>query len=291
MKVLVTGASGQLGTQVVRDLRRDGYEVVAAGRETMDLGEPEDVAQKIAAVQADWVINCAAYTKVDKAEEESAIAMTVNRDGAAGVARGVADYGGRMLHVSTDFVFNGRQSVPYTEDDTPDPLGVYGQSKLRGEQAVREILPNACVLRTSWVYGVHGNNFVKTILRLAGEREELRVVDDQVGTPSWTTDISRAILALIGQGAQGLWHFSNEGVASWYDFAQAIVREAAQLGFPVRAREIRAIPTKDFPLPAKRPAYSVLDKQKIRDSLSWRIPYWRDSLAAMLKELKECKDY
>jgi dTDP-4-dehydrorhamnose reductase len=290
MKVLVTGANGQLGSRLVLDLHKSGHDVLPVGRKEIDFSMPEQVEKCIADARADWVVNCAAYTQVDRAEAESELALTVNRDSAASVARGVASYGGRLMHVSTDFVFNGRQSTPYREDDSPDPLCAYGRSKWEGEQSVREAMPAACIVRTSWVYGIHGNNFVKTILRLAREREALRVVDDQVGVPSWTTDISRAILSLIDRDANGFWHFSNEGVASWYDFAQAIVQEATRLGFTVKAREIEAIPTKEFPTPATRPAYSVLDKQKIRGGLSWRIPYWRDSLVAMLAEVKTCAD-
>lgn len=286
MKILVAGAGGQLGSELCARLPRTGHAVVLFTREDADFTQAGRVREAITARRADWVINCAAYTAVDKAESDSATAFAVNRDAARAVAEAVAGYGGRLLHISTDFVFDGTQSHPYRENDTPNPIGVYAQSKWAGEQAVREILPDALIVRTAWVHGAHGHNFVKTMLRLAAERDELRVVDDQVGSPSWTGDIAAALIDLIGQDARGCFHFTNEGVASWYDFAVAILAEAHALGFPIRARRVMPIPTSGYPTPARRPAYSVLDKQKIRAALGRPIPHWREALVQMLRELQ-----
>ncbi len=287
MKYLVTGASGQLGRETLISLQAEDRDVIGVGRREVDFSRPGQVAEAIANRRADWVINCAAYTHVDKAEEERQQAFMVNRDSARAVAEGVASYGGRLLHVSTDFVFAGEQSHPYAEDDPVSPRSVYGQSKWEGEQAVREVMPDALIVRTAWVYGIHGHNFVKTMLRLAAERDELTVVDDQVGTPTWTADITRALLSLIDANASGAFHFTNEGVASWYDFACEIVDYAKSLGFPVRARAVVPIPTSDFPLPACRPSYSVLSKVKIRPLLNCPIPHWRGSLGTMMTALRE----
>lgn len=284
MTILVTGANGQLGRETVLALQAGGESFIAIDRDELDFSQPDQVAGAVADYAADWVINCGAYTQVDKAEEERELAFTINRDAARAVAEGVKHSGGRLLHVSTDFIFGGEQSSPYKEDDAAGPLGVYGQSKLEGERAVREVLPEALILRTAWVYGVHGHNFVKTILRLASERETLKVVDDQIGTPSWTGDIVKAIQSLIKDEATGTYQFTNEGVASWFDFAVEIVASAKQAGFPVVAKTIQPIPTEDFPLPAKRPVYSVMSKVKIRDVLGYQIPHWRTSLQAMLKQ-------
>ena len=285
MTTLVTGANGQLGRETVLALQADGESFSAIDRDVLDFSQPGQVAEAIADYAADWVINCGAYTQVDKAEEERELAFTINRDAARAVAEGVKQSGGRLLHVSTDFIFAGEQSHPYKEDDPANPLSVYGQSKLEGEQAVREVLPDALVLRTAWVYGAHGHNFVKTILRLAGERRELKVVDDQLGTPSWTGDIVKAMRSLIKADATGAYQFTNEGVASWYDFAMEIVASAKQSGVPIVAETIQPIPTEDFPLPAKRPAYSVMSKVKIRGVLDYQIPHWRTSLHTMLNNL------
>ncbi len=285
MKFLVTGATGQLGRETVLALQAAGRDVTGVGRAEIDLARPETVAERIAAQRADWVIHCGAYTQVDKAEQEREQAFRVNRDSAGAVAEGVASYGGRLLHVSTDFIFDGKQSRPYAEDDAPHPLGVYGQSKWEGEQAVRVRLPDAIILRTAWVYGQHGHNFVKTMLRLAAEREELRVVDDQIGTPAWTADISRALPALIEAEASGVFHFTNEGVASWYDFASAIIANGRDLGLPLKVKKLSPIPSVDFPTPAKRPSYSVLSKLKIRQLLDYPIPHWRASLTEMMQSL------
>lgn len=285
MKVLVTGAAGQLGRETVLAFQAQGVEVTGIDRDELDFAQPQRVAEAIASHRADWVINCAAYTQVDKAESEQDLAFAVNRDAARGVAEGVAETGGRLVHVSTDFVFAGEQSHPYREDDAAGPLGVYGQSKWEGEQAVRQVIPDAIVLRTAWVYGGHGHNFVKTMLRLAAERDELAVVDDQVGTPSWTADIVKAIASLMDANASGVFHFTDEGIASWYDFAHEMVAQARGLGMPVKAKRVRPIPTVAYPTPARRPAYSVLSKEKIRAILSYDIPHWKDSLRGMLETL------
>lgn len=286
MKVLVTGADGQLGSELCKRLPQAGHDVIPFKHHDADFTDAAATHAAIAAQRADWVVNCAAYTAVDKAEADSATAYAVNRDGARAVAEAVAGYGGRLLHVSTDFIFDGAQSRPYREDDAANPLGVYGASKWEGEQTVTAVLPEAAILRTAWVHGAHGHNFVKTMLRLAAERDELTVVDDQIGTPSWTGDIADAILALIAADARGCHHFTNEGVASWYDFAVAILDEARALGFPIKAQRVRPIPTAAYPTPARRPAYSVLDKQKIRAVLGRPIPHWRESLITMLRELQ-----
>ncbi|HHH39324.1 MAG TPA: dTDP-4-dehydrorhamnose reductase [Sedimenticola sp.] len=283
MKILVTGAAGQLGRELVLKLQAEGREVTGIDRDELDFSRPEQVAEGIAGHGADWVINCGAYTQVDRAEEEPELAFLVNRDSARAVAEGVAASGGRLLQVSTDFIFDGTQSHPYGEGDQPNPLGVYGRSKWEGEQGVLEVLPEATLLRTAWVYGVHGHNFVKTMLRLASERDELTVVDDQIGTPAWTGDIADAIMDLVDGGHAGTWHFTNEGVASWYDFAQEIVLMARRLGYPVRVKRVRPIPSADFQTPAVRPAFSVLSKQKIRPVIGHPIPHWRQSLTTMLK--------
>jgi len=282
MKILVTGAAGQLGGELIHLLEGAGNQVIGVDRNELDFSFPDRVAEGIAQQRADWVINCAAYTQVDRAEQERELAFLISRDSARAVAEGVKSYGGQMLQVSTDFIFDGSQSTPYKEDDLTNPLGVYGQSKLEGEQAVIQTLPDAVVLRTAWVYGEYGNNFVKTMLRLASERDELSVVDDQIGTPSWTYDIALAIQALIAADVTGTYHFTNEGVASWYDFANEAINIARENGYPVKTKRVSPIPTSDYPTPATRPAYSVLSKRKIRGVLDYDIPHWRESLRTML---------
>jgi dTDP-4-dehydrorhamnose reductase len=286
MKILVTGTAGQLGRELVPILQAAGEEVVGIDQQELDLSRTDEVASGIANYGVDWVINCAAYTQVDKAEEDRELAFLINRDSAGAVAIGVKRCRGRLVHISTDFIFDGKQSRPYKEDDVANPLGVYGQSKLEGEQLVHKVMPEAIILRTAWVYGIHGHNFVKTMLRLAAEREELNVVDDQIGTPSWTADIASAIQTLIDRNAAGTYHFTNEGVASWYDFADSIVHIARDLGFPIKAKIVKPIPSSEFPTPATRPPYSVLNKQKIRNLLDRDIPHWQQSLEQMLRQLQ-----
>jgi len=283
MKFLVTGANGQLGRETVLGLRSKNAEVVAIGRKELDFGQPERVADAIAAHGADWVINCAAYTQVDRAEDEAETAFRVNRDSARAVAEGVRRSGGRLLHVSTDFVFDGEQSRPYREDDACNPLGVYGQSKHEGEVLIQESLPEAIIVRTAWVFGLHGKSFMSTMLRLGAEREEISVVDDQVGTPTATDDLFNAMWVLTQADESGVFHFTNEGVASWYDFAHATITTARELGAAMKARRVRPIPSKDFPTKARRPHFSVLDKQKIRAVLEKPIPHWTESLEKTLK--------
>jgi dTDP-4-dehydrorhamnose reductase len=287
-RILVTGASGQLGREVVEEFASQGCEVISPTRQEMDFLIPEQVAEFARATQADWVVNCAAYTQVDKAESEAGDAHTINCESAGRLAAAVAEYGGSLLHVSTDFVFDGASSRPYREDDVANPLSVYGRSKRDGELAVAAALPGAIILRTAWVYGVHGNNFVKTMLRLAAEREHLSVVSDQLGTPTWAKDIAHAISELIGHKASGVFHYTNAGQTSWHGFASSILHEAGKLGFEIKATTVEAIPTSDYPTPATRPAWSVLDTGKIQDSLSLAIPDWHDSLVNMLKELRTC---
>jgi len=290
MKVLVTGVTGQLGSEVAARFRQLGHEVIAADRQVLDFLQPARAAAVIRAQQPDWVINCAAYTQVDKAESEPGQAFTVNRDTPAQLAQAVAEYDGQLLQLSTDFVFDGTQTRPYVEDDATNPLGVYGSSKLAGEQAVQRELPDAVIVRTAWVYGVHGHNFVKTMLRLAIAGTPLRVVSDQRGTPTWTRDIVAAIVALVGQQASGVFHFTAAGETSWHGFASAILEEAADAGFTIRTEKVEPIATTDYPTPATRPAYSVLNTDKISACLPFTIPAWRDSLKKMLQEYATCAD-
>ena len=288
MKILVTGVTGQLGSEVAAAFKRLGHELIATDRQSLDFLQPAQAAAFIRSQQPDWVINCAAYTQVDKAESEPEAAFTINRDTPAQLTQAVAEYDGRLLQVSTDFIFDGTQARPYVEDDAPHPLGVYGRSKLEGEQAVLAALPTATVLRTAWVYGAHGHNFVKTMLRLAGAGKPLRVVSDQIGSPTWTTDIVAAITALVDRQAAGVYHFTAAGETSWHGFATAILKDAADIGFEINTDRVEPISTAEYPLPATRPAYSVLNTGKIKPCLSAPVPEWRDSLKNMLQELYTC---
>jgi len=291
MKILVTGVTGQLGSEVAARFRLSEHEVIAADRRLLDFLQPVQAAAVIRLQQPDWVINCAAYTQVDRAESEPEQAFIINRDTPAQLAQAVAAYGGRLLQLSTDFVFDGTQTRPYVEDDATNPLGVYGRSKLEGEQAVQRELPGVVILRTAWVYGVHGHNFVKTMLRLATAGSPLRVVSDQRGTPTWTSDIVAAIVALVDQQASGVFHFTASGETSWHGFASAILEEAASAGFTIKTGKVEPIATTEYPTPATRPAYSVLNTNRISACLPFTIPAWRDSLKNMLQEYATCADY
>jgi len=288
--ILVTGAGGQLGKDITAALQASGQGVIRYGREDLDITDRGAVLSAVKDAAPVVVINSAAYTKVDLAEKERERAFAVNEEGARNVALASKAAGAVLIHISTDFVFDGLKTSAYKEGDITHPLGVYGESKLAGEEAIRQSYPAHVIIRTSWLYGAGGNNFVKTILRLAGERDALQVVSDQIGSPTWTVDLGAVItqMAEAIRGAApppfGLYHYSNEGVTNWCGFARAIVEEAGALGVRLKCREVEPIPTTAYPTPAARPAYSVLDKTKIKKTLCLEIPHWRTSLTKMLMD-------
>jgi dTDP-4-dehydrorhamnose reductase len=286
MKVLITG-SGQVATALLR-LRPMATDVLQLPHTELDVGDRDAVLGRIAAEKPTVIINAAAYTAVDKAESEAALAMRVNGAAPGYLAEAAKDNGARFLHISTDFVFDGAQSRPYAPDAAVRPLGVYGASKLTGEQRVMEVLEGkALVLRTAWIYAANGHNFVRTMLRLMVERNRVRVVADQVGTPTWAGSVAEALWAAArAPEFAGVHHWTDAGVASWYDFAVAIAEEGHATGLLKQAAEVESITTADYPTPARRPAYSVLDRNSTERALGLKPAHWRVNLRKMLKELQ-----
>jgi dTDP-4-dehydrorhamnose reductase len=283
VRVLITGGDGQVG-RALGATAPDGIDVVAEGRGRFDLTNAAAMAAQLAAVRPAWVINCAAYTAVDRAEANYAQALRINGEAVGDLADACAGAGARLAQLSTDFVFSGNRSTPYRPGDEPIPCNAYGRSKLVGERAALAA-PGALVVRTAWVYANRGINFANTMLRLMAERDEVRVVDDQIGTPTHATSLARTLWALVESGASGLWHVTDAGVASWYDFAVALRDEATARGLLTRAAEVVPIPTSAYPTPARRPIFSVLDKSATWASTGYA-PHWRHELAAMLTERK-----
>lgn len=286
-KILVVGAGGQLGRELQRTVAAD-VDCVAVTRAQLDIADAEAVAACVAAATPQLVVNAAAYTAVDKAESEPAAAHRGNATGPETLARACAAHGIRLIHISTDFVFDGSASRPYPPEAPAAPLGEYGRSKYAGEVAVQGALPDALILRTGWVYSSFGGNFVKTMLRLMGERDELGVVTDQVGTPTWAHGLAEAVWAAASRPQlRGIYHWSDAGVCSWYDFSVAIHEEAIALGLLSKAVKIRPISASQYPTPAQRPAYSVLDKTNTWRDFALEGVHWRAQLRAMLADLKE----
>ncbi|WP_430014075.1 dTDP-4-dehydrorhamnose reductase [Microcystis ichthyoblabe FBCC-A1114] len=286
-KVLLIGAKGQVGQELQVTLP-SLCEVISIGREELDLTNSEKISQLIREIHPDYLVNAAAYTAVDKAETEPDLAYSINAIAPKIMAESAEKIKAKFLHISTDYVFDGRKNTPYLETDLTNPLGVYGQSKLRGEEEIKTVNSQAIILRTAWVYGSYGkSNFVKTMLRLGKEREELKVVVDQVGSPTWAKDIATAITHLLinVDNPPGIYNFTNSGVASWFDLTKAIFEEAKISGIPLKIQRVIPITTAEYPTPAVRPAYSVLSSQKISQQLDYIPPYWRDSLKAMLNQL------
>ncbi|MBF2051095.1 MAG: dTDP-4-dehydrorhamnose reductase [Leptolyngbya sp. IPPAS B-1204] len=295
-RILLIGQDGQVGQELLKTLAPLG-DVIGVGRQQLDLAQPDQISQLLEATQPQLIVNAAAYTAVDKAESEPELAHTVNGTAVKQMAEAAQRLGIPLIHISTDYVFDGSKNTPYLETDTTNPISVYGQSKLAGETAilqVRQQYPDFryLILRTAWVYGALGKgNFVKTMLRLGAERQEVRVVADQVGTPTWAADIAKAITAFSPRlldpalDLSGIYHFTNSGVTSWYDFAVAIFEEAKSLGVLLQIQRVVPITTPEYPTPAQRPAYSVLANQKIQSVLQSLAPQWRQSLRQMLSEL------
>lgn len=281
-KIAITGAGGQLGSELrFLSTQHPHFTFTFYNRSDLDITNREAVIETMQKNAFDYLINCAAYTAVDKAESEQAKAESINHHAAANLALACTQFNCKFIHISTDFVFDGTSSVPYTEESSTNPLSIYGSTKLQGEKAVSIHHPQAIILRTSWVYSTFGANFLKTILRLCKEKEQLNVIYDQVGTPTYARDLAEAILFIIqsNKWMEGVYHYSNEGVCSWYDFAIAI-RDIAGLKTP-----IAPIETTQYPTPATRPKYSVLNKKKIKSVYGLSIPYWRESLQKCMQSL------
>ncbi|MBU2539066.1 MAG: dTDP-4-dehydrorhamnose reductase [Proteobacteria bacterium] len=287
MRVLLVGGSGQLGRELQHCKPAD-IELQALASSEVDLRESADVAAKVDAFRPQVVINAAAYTAVDRAESEQEVAFAVNGQGARNLAQAARTVGAYCLQVSTDFVFDGVQSYPYLVTDRTNPLGVYGASKLAGEQLALAAYPEGlAIVRTAWLYSAFGNNFVTTMLRLMAERETIGVVADQVGTPTWGRGLAEALWQMCRVQPKGIHHWTDAGVASWYDFAVAIQEEGLACGLLAREIPIRPITTVEYPTPAKRPPYSVLDKSATWTTLEMTSPHWRVALRRMLLEYKE----
>lgn len=287
-KILVTGIDGQLGKALEQTLTSVG-EVIGLNREKLDLSQTNTISQVINEIKPDLVVNSAAYTAVDKAESEPELANAVNGIAPGILAEECQKLAVPLIHISTDYVFDGSQSQPYRETDPTNPINTYGKSKLAGEIAIQKACQNYMILRTAWVYGVGGKgNFVKTMLRLGKEREEVRVVADQIGSPTCTADLATTItqlIPLLKPEIAGIYNCTNSGVASWYDFAVAIFEEAKQLGWDLKLQRVIPIATSEYPTPAKRPAYSVLSCSKISSLMGNYPPQWRQGLRQMLAEL------
>jgi dTDP-4-dehydrorhamnose reductase len=284
MMALVTGGRGQLAIELAARAPA-GWTVVAPARADLDISDAAAVDAVVGRSAPDLILNAAAYVAVDKAESDSDTAFAVNRDGAANLARAATRVGARLAHVSTDFVFDGQKNRPYLPADATNPLGVYGASKLAGESAVMAVAPSALILRTAWVYSPNGANFMKTMLRLMAERGEVRVVADQIGTPTAASGLADTLWTLALAGVSGIHHHTDAGVASWYDFAQAIAEEGVALGLLPTLPRVTPIPTEAFPTPARRPAFSVLDKASTWALVQHRPMHWRGALRGVLREL------
>ena len=280
MNILITGCNGQLGNEMQllekEDAANNYFNTDVA---ELDITDVEAIEQFLAANNIDGIVNCAAYTAVDKAEANEEFCTLLNAEAPGYLAHAIGKRGGWMIQISTDYVFDGTQHLPYQEDEDTCPNSVYGRTKLVGEFNVLKLCQQSMVIRTAWLYSTFGNNFVKTMIRLGNERSELGVVADQIGTPTYARDLARIIMTAISKGIQpGIYHFTNEGVASWYDFTKAIHRLAG-----ITTCHVRPLHTSEYPTAAQRPPYSVLDKTKIKQTYGIEIPYWEESL-------KECID-
>lgn len=277
-KILVSGSNGQLGHELRRLLEeRMPGSTVYVDREDIDLCDGRAVETLLRTGEFTHIVNCAAYTAVDRAEEEKLHCRQANVDIPSNFGRLAEELDIKIIHISTDYVFDGRSWRPYVETDKPEPLSVYGSTKRKGETALMGLAPSSMIIRTAWLYSPYGNNFYKTVLRLAGEGRPLRFVADQIGTPTYAGDLARTIVDIIENRhwTPGIFHYTNEGVASWYDFVIAILEES---GNTEAASRVEAIGTADYPTAATRPSYSVLDKSKIKATYGVKIPHWRDAL-------------
>ncbi|MCU4895136.1 dTDP-4-dehydrorhamnose reductase [Bacillus thuringiensis] len=279
MKVLVTGAKGQLGQDVVKLLEGQTCEVFGFGREELNITDEKQVNEKVLSIQPDVIIHTAAYTQVDQAESDEEAAFKVNAEGTKYLAQAAEAVGAKFCYISTDYVFDGTKDTPYKADDQTNPQTVYGKSKLVGEQYTQEYCSKSYIVRTSWVFGLYGNNFVKTMLRLAEENKELGIVHDQVGSPTYTTDLARFIISLVQTDKYGVYHGSNSGVCSWYEFAKEIFKQS---NIEIVVNPLK---TEDFPRPAARPKYSVLDKGMIEENGFESFQNWKEALKDFLKKL------
>jgi len=279
-KILVTGANGQLGSEL-RNLapKYPQYTFFFTDVEELDITNQQAIETFVKDNSINAIINCAAYTAVDKAESEQELAEKINHTAVRYLAEVAKKFGAQMIHISTDYVFDGTKTTPYMETDVPNPQSVYGWTKLRGEQVLQEVNPtNSCIIRTSWVYSAYGHNFVKTMLRLGKEKKELKVVADQLGSPTYAGDLAATILTILPQlnnETVEIYHYTNEGICGWAEFAAEIFKQSK-----LNCKVI-PIPTTDYPTPAKRPGYSVMEKEKIKQTFEVAIPKWNDSL-------KEC---
>ena len=287
MNILVAGSNGQLGSELkVLHQQFPQWKFLFLDLPDIDITNQQMVGNILKSNSIDVIVNCAAYTAVDKAEEEKELAAKVNATGPEVLAKEATNNNCLLVHVSTDFVFDGKKSTPYTEEDAVNPMSEYGRTKADGEKAVAGNCSASIIVRTSWLYSSFGNNFVKTMLKLGTDRDSLNVIYEQIGTPTYANDLAKAILKIVEKSRDetlnyGIYHYSNEGVASWYDFTQAI--------FDISGTSCKVNPilAKDYPLPAVRPTYSVMDKNKIKTEFTLDIPYWRESLKTCLALLKQ----
>ena len=286
MRILVTGSNGQLGSEMVALQAQEAHhQWFNFDRDELDITDKNAVEQFVVNNKIDGIINCAAYTNVDKAEEDVALCYKVNRDAPQYLAQAIEKVGGFIIHISTDYVFDGTNNIPYTEQDKPNPVTIYGKSKIEGEQYVCESCKQHIIIRTAWVYSSYGKNFVKTMIKLGEEKPNLGVIFDQVGSPTYARDLAKTIITIVNQGIiPGIYNFSNEGVVSWYDFTKNIHQLAN-----ITSCKVAPIHTADYPTLAQRPHFSVLDKTKIKNTYNIEIPYWRDSLEECIQLLEQQK--
>jgi len=292
MMIWLIGSKGMLGTELSILLKKAELPFIGTDKE-LDITNLHSLQDFASTQSFDWIINCAAYTAVDKAEDDKETCRLLNTYGPSNIATVAKTQGIRLIHISTDYVFDGNGNKPYTEEDPTCPIGVYGLTKRDGENVILKETPSSYIIRTAWLYGKHGNNFVHTMLKLMKERENISVVNDQCGSPTWAYDLSQTIITIINQTNKGktipfgIYHFTNEGVCTWYDFANAIYDEAKILGIVSKPCEIKPCTSAEYPAKVKRPVYSVLDKSKIKNCLELDIPYWKTSLIEYLKLITE----